>query len=130
MDSKIGKLSVEQVQMVKAISRREVAAHFEYLKANFSGSHGEINPSEEKKIEFGPLAHISVDELTDADLLMWNRAQAYKKGRGVITPEDLVRYRTDVKMNRNLSRTTLAASIAEIVTDVPIERANKKDAKK
>lgn len=129
MDFKIGQLSMDRTQILNT-ARREIDEHFKFLKANFSGSHGEINPNEEDKVEFGPLAHISVDELIDDDLLMWHRVQDYKKGGKMITPEDLVKYRTNVDMNRNDSRTALAASIAEIITGVGIKREIKKSSKK
>lgn len=120
-------LSMDRVQIV-AIARREIAEHFEYLKANFSGSHGEVNPSEERKIEFGPLADITVDELTLADFSMWYRLKHTRKGS--VTPADLEIYRKDVEKDPNPSRRALQVSIANEITALVIEKEEKSKKRK
>ena len=115
-DLKAGQLSMDRTQIL-ALARRDIEQHFEALKRDFNGS-------------YDSLGDINVDELVVDDLLMWYRVQVYKKGRGVVSDEDLVKYRQNVEMNRNPSRTALAASIAEIITGIKIKKEIKKDAKK
>lgn len=115
-DLRTGQLGVDRAT-IENWARRDIEQHFELLKKNFSGPYDE-------------LGNISVDELAREDFLMWYRVQGYRRGKGMVSDEDLAIYRTNVEMNRNPSRTALAASIAEIIQDVRIERKNKRDAKK
>lgn len=107
-DLRTGQLSADRAN-IEDWARRDIEQHFEFLKKNFSGPYDE-------------LGNISVDELVREDFLMWYRVQGYKRGKGMISDEDLAIYRTNVETNRNPSRTALAASIAEIITATRIEK--------
>ena len=115
-DLRASQLSVDRAK-IEDWARRDIEQHFEFLKKNFNGPYNALH-------------NISVDELVREDLLMWYRVQSYRRGKGMVSDEDLATYRTNVEMNRNPSRTAIAASIAEIIQDTRIERGNKKDAKK
>lgn len=113
-DFKIGQLSMDRA-IVAAEAFPEIRQHFEELKKKYGGQYGDYD-------------NLKVEELTIEDAMMWYRLRHARKGS--VPEEELIRYRMNVDMNRNPSRTALAASMAEIFTDMVIEKQNKKDAKK